>query len=164
MGKDVWSICSNREIRLGLPFPKLTLTTGVRQGFRNACVALAERHSGATECAPCKGAGMRSMVFRRATFAESPPSQPSPASEGRSQTAKITLFTVFRKNCETRSIFKRGAFSAYRAVISPSSVKAGGVSRRPPQLDVANCYFKWANSLMLPHPGISDRSSAQVPS
>ena len=31
---------------------------GVKQGFRNACVALAERHSGATECAPCKGARM----------------------------------------------------------------------------------------------------------
>ena len=37
---------------------------GVRQGIRGACASLAERHSGAEECAPCKGAGMgvRSIV------------------------------------------------------------------------------------------------------
>ena len=37
---------------------------GVRQGIRGACASLAERHSGAAECAPCKGAGMgvRSIV------------------------------------------------------------------------------------------------------
>ena len=48
---------------------------------------------------------------------------------------------------QTETSTARGVFSTVAAVMAPCSVKASGSFRRPPQLDVANCDFKSANSV-----------------
>ena len=67
------TIATTHELSPAGSFPR---QRGVMQRFRGACAALAERHSDAAECAPCKGVGMGAMLANR------PPTQPSPISMG----------------------------------------------------------------------------------
>ena len=63
------TIATTHELSPAGSFPR---QRGVRQRFRGACAALAERHSDAAECAPCKGVGMGAMLANR------PPTQLPP--------------------------------------------------------------------------------------